>query len=202
MTDIEAEPDEQRIRHRDESMDLGGGLDEGAPVRVERHRVAPRVGALGDGLDHAGEGRPTRCAELGRARRHRPPGRLVAARRRVQGQAQHLAAGRMEQAQPLGGDLEGVVGGSVDGGRQGDVDLGEAQPTTRELVAQVIAVREAALMLGALEPDPGDLVEDGRGVGRQAVVAVGVGPQHGDRPDRRPGERVRRAPERQTRGSR
>ncbi len=76
------------------------------------------------------------------------------------------------------------AGRAVDGRRDRDVDLGEAQTPLAQGVPEGGTLWKAVAELRALVPDPRDLIEDRHRVGAVARGAIGVAPEHGRGPDR------------------
>ena len=160
------------------------------------------AGPVGDGVDDRDERLPAGICEDRRARLVRPTRWRVAIGGSVDRQAQDLALPVVQEAQPLLGDGQRVGSWAVDGRRDRDVDLGEAQPPLAEGFPECGALGKAVAELGALVPDPRDLIEDRQRIGAVARGTIGVAPEHGRGPDRRPWQRVVGAAERLAAGAR
>ena len=128
VADVEAERDEIRRPSRQaagrsrrvsrRTSRRAGGTPAGVPRRAspgQGRGAQPRGGAS----------RPTSAAAF--PRRRPGPARAGPLRRAVEGDAEHVAVARHEEAQPFQGDVESAVGRAVGRRRQRGVDLREPE---------------------------------------------------------------------------
>ena len=167
------------------SRSTSAGVSMNVPPCGWKHDWVAKCGRLvGDGVDERHERLPACIGEDRRPRLARSTCCRVAIGGSVDRQAQDLAFAVVQQPQPLLGDRQRVAGRAVDGRRDRDVDLGEAQTPLAQGVPKGGTLWKAVAELGALVPDPRDLIEDRHRVGAVARGAIGVAPEHGRGPDR------------------
>lgn len=107
------------------------------------------------------------------------------------GDAQHIAAGIVQETQAIAADAERLGDEPVRGHGERRVDLGQAEAAVGECGPERRSLGEAVAELRSLVPDTGDLVEDRDGGRAWPRVGIGVLPEDGHRADRSPRQRVR-----------
>ncbi len=184
VTDVQAQSGAGGREALGQCVDLVRRLDPGGGVGMEGD-----ANAIGRQLDqraqHAGQlvERPIRPAWRSFGHAAAPPVSLAAA---MDGDHQHLAAGRHQPGQVTPREVLGPRVEALRTGLQRRVQLREAQPARRELTRQHLPLGEAAAELDALVSHARDLVHDGRARRlRRQVEHVGVVPDDRHAADRR-----------------
>src|SRR6185312_6120195 len=138
----------------------GRRLDERAGVGVEREGPAGLARLRGQDPDDVDQTLPALLGEAGSSGVIAAGSPSLAAATKAARRDEDVAAGVVEQREPLAADLEGVVRRAVLGDRQLRVDLRQAEVSRPQLGLELVAEREAAAQLDALESQFGAGVED------------------------------------------